>query len=93
MNPLRVGDYEGMVTLNYDGNESTSELLSVFYQAVAIPTPDLKWRLHICTTKHRVRPFEMRIINSSDGGHRASNAQQIIMARLLLFKLNVERSA
>ncbi|MBD5358092.1 MAG: hypothetical protein HDR88_14000 [Bacteroides sp.] len=38
--PKEVGEFEGMVAVQYDGLNSDPEPIEVFYQAVAIPTPD-----------------------------------------------------
>lgn len=38
--PTAEGDFEGMVTIEYDGNENSPEPIVVFYQISAAPTPD-----------------------------------------------------
>lgn len=38
--PTEPGDYEGMAILEYDGNETTPEPITVLYEATAIPQPD-----------------------------------------------------
>ncbi len=88
MNPTEVGDYEGMVTLNYDGNESTSEPIIVFYQAVAIPTPDFSEIAKsgdFTFTTNIEAPFEMDTL--SDGTRVARSGTH---GRATSSKLNVE---
>lgn len=38
--PKEVGEFEGLISLQYDGLNTTPDPIEVFYQATAIPTPD-----------------------------------------------------
>lgn len=88
LNPTEVGDYEGMLTIEYDGNESTPEPIIVFYQAVAIPTPDFSEIVKcgdFTFTTNINAPFEMDTLSDGTRVARSGTHGQATSS-----KLNVE---
>lgn len=83
-----VGEYEGMVSLQYEGLNNETEAIDVFYEATAIPTPDysaaVKSGDFIFTTNIEF-PFEMTTLE--DG---TEVARSTVNGRYGTSMLNVE---
>lgn len=86
--PKTTGDFEGMVSLEYDGNTTTPEPIIVFYTATAIPTPDYSAAVKngdFTFTTNIEYPFEITTI--ADGTQVARSTTN---GRAGTSKLNIE---
>lgn len=86
--PQEVGEFEGLVTLNYDGLNSDPTPIEIFYQATAIPTPDYSAAVKsgdFTFTTNIEFPFEMTTLE--DG---TEVARSTVNGQYGTSKLNVE---